>query len=67
MNINLQQQFIFLRPEVEIIEKICLMDGDGFFANAGGFLGLLLGTSCLHLVEIILAGCFKLFLRQKKQ
>ena len=46
---------MFLRPDVEIIEKIWLMDGNGFFASAGGFLGLLLGTSCLYLIEQILS------------
>ena len=31
-----------------------MVDGDAVFANIGGFLGLLLGTSCLHLVDIVL-------------
>ena len=31
-----------------------MVDGDAVFANIGGFLGLLLGTSCLHLVDVFL-------------
>ena len=42
-----------------------MVDGDGMFANIGGFMGLLLGTSCLSLIESILAYCAK-FLSRKK-
>lgn len=53
----LQQQFVFTLPEVEIIEKLWMFDFDAVFADIGGFLGLLLGTSILGLTELILVYC----------
>ena len=61
-----QQTFIFTLPDVEVIEKFWMVDADGFFADIGGFLGLLLGTSCLHMVERILEICNKICSRQRK-
>ena len=58
---------MFTLPDVEIIEKFWMVDGNGVFANIGGFLGLLLGTSCLHLVEIILTYCSKFITHRANQ
>ena len=57
---------MFTLPDVEIIEKFYMVDGDAVFANIGGFLGLLLGTSCLHLVDIALKYCAKVTSGKKK-
>ena len=58
---------MFTLPDVEIIEKFWSVDGNAVFANIGGYLGLLLGTSCLYLVEISLNYCSKIISRQSKQ
>ena len=57
---------MFTLPDVEIIEKFYMVDGDAVFANIGGFLGLLLGTSCLHLVDIVLKYSAKVTSEKKK-
>jgi len=63
---NFDQSFLFTLPDVEIIEKFWMVDEDGVFANIGGFLGLLLGTSCLHLIESMLNCSSKIVSRNKK-
>jgi len=63
---NFDQSFLFTLPDVEIIEKFYMVDGDAVFANIGGFLGLLLGTSCLHLVDIVLKYSAKVTSEKKK-
>ena len=61
----LQQMFMFTLPEIEIVEKMWTYDANAAFADAGGFLGLLIGTSCLSLADIFLTYCSQWISRKK--
>ena len=48
----LQISIMFPSTEITVMERIWVYDGNDFFADVGGFLGLLLGASCFTLAEV---------------
>lgn len=44
-------EFIMTKPTIEEHEEVYLFDGNNLLADIGGFLGMLLGASCLTLFD----------------
>lgn len=60
MYILFQFQFAVISTEVEIREQILVYTWDNFFADIGGFMGLLLGSSIYSLADMMIETLQKL-------